>query len=195
LNWLSNKSSYAFFHSIKNTGNSLFKSLKNAFRLFTILFFSWDSIQMELARNKSEHTTEEFGKRLESAANVTTDASNLERLNRWSCALQMFEERPIFGFGPGTYAFQYARFQEPEKITIISTNFGDAGNAHSEYLGPLSEMGVFGLLSMIFIVSAIFYKGMSSASSCRNSTAGSSAMTPPVAACSRRPGPAGCERP
>jgi putative inorganic carbon (hco3(-)) transporter len=128
--------------------------------LGAILFFSWDSIQMELARNKSEHTTEEFGKRLESAANVTTDASNLERLNRWSCALQMFEERPIVGFGPGTYAFQYARFQEPENITIISTNFGDAGNAHSEYLGPLSEMGVFGLLSMIFIVSAIFYKGI-----------------------------------
>jgi putative inorganic carbon (hco3(-)) transporter len=128
--------------------------------LGAILFFSWDSIQMELARNKSEHTTEEFGKRLESAANVTTDASNLERLNRWSCALQMFEERPIVGFGPGTYAFQYARFQEPENTTIISTNFGDAGNAHSEYLGPLSEMGVFGLLSMIFIVSAIFYKGI-----------------------------------
>lgn len=128
--------------------------------LSAILFFSWDSIQMELARNKSEHTTEEFGKRLESAANVTTDASNLERLNRWSCALQMFEERPIVGFGPGTYAFQYARFQEAEKITIISTNFGDAGNAHSEYLGPLSEMGVFGLFSMIFIVSAIFYKGI-----------------------------------
>ena len=49
---------------------------------------------------------------------------------------------------------------KPENITIISTNFGDAGNAHSEYLGPLSEMGVFGLLSMIFIVSAIFYKGI-----------------------------------
>lgn len=128
--------------------------------LGTILFFSWDAIQMELARNTSEHTTEEFGERLQSATNVTTDASNLERLNRWSCAIQMFEERPVFGFGPGTYAFEYARFQEPENTTIISTNFGDAGNAHSEYLGPLSEMGVFGLLSMLFIVSAIFYKGI-----------------------------------
>ena len=128
--------------------------------LGAILFVSWDAIQMELARNTSEHTTEEFGERLQSATNVTTDASNLERLNRWSCAIQMFEERPIFGFGPGTYAFEYARFQEPENTTIISTNFGDAGNAHSEYLGPLSEMGVFGLLSMLFIVAAIFYKGI-----------------------------------
>ncbi|MBL4861672.1 MAG: hypothetical protein JKY09_01465, partial [Crocinitomicaceae bacterium] len=45
-----------------------------------ILFFSWDNIQMELERNKSEHTTEEFGEKLQSTTNVTTDASNLERL-------------------------------------------------------------------------------------------------------------------
>lgn len=128
--------------------------------LGTTLFFSWDSIQMELARNKSEHTTEEFGEKLQSATNVTTDASNLERINRWSCAISMFEERPMFGFGPGTYAFEYARFQDPENLTIISTNFGDAGNAHSEYLGPLAEMGAIGFIAMLLIVSAIFYKGI-----------------------------------
>ncbi len=124
------------------------------------VWISWDAIQQNLERNKFEHTTEEFGERLQSATNVTTDASNLERINRWSCALAMFEERPIMGFGPGTYAFEYARFQEPENLTIISTNFGDMGNAHSEYLGPLAEMGVFGLLAMLALVSAIFYQGI-----------------------------------
>jgi len=124
------------------------------------LYFSWDSIQMEMERNKYEHTTEEFGEKLQSATNVTTDASNLERLNRWSSAIEMFKARPVFGFGPGTYAFEYARFQEPENTTIISTNFGDAGNAHSEYLGPLSEMGFMGLIAMLLIVTAIFYKGI-----------------------------------
>lgn len=124
------------------------------------LFVSWDSIQIELERNKFEHTTEEFGERLQSATNVTTDASNLERLNRWSCAIEMFKERPVFGFGPGTYAFQYARFQEPENTTIISTTNGDMGNAHSEYLGPLSEMGFLGLIAMLLIVAAIFYKSI-----------------------------------
>ena len=124
------------------------------------LFLSWDSIQIELERNKFEHTTEEFGERLQSATNVTTDASNLERLNRWSCAIEMFKERPVFGFGPGTYAFQYARFQEPENTTIISTTNGDMGNAHSEYLGPLSEMGFLGLIAMLLIVAAIFYKSI-----------------------------------
>jgi O-antigen ligase len=124
------------------------------------IWFSWEGIQQNLERNKFEHTTEEFGERLQSATNVTTDASNLERINRWSCALAMFEERPIMGYGPGTYAFEYARFQEPENLTIISTNFGDMGNAHSEYLGPLAEMGVLGLLTMLALVTAIFYQGI-----------------------------------
>ena len=95
------------------------------------LFISWDSIQIDLSKNKSEHTTEDFGERLQSAGNVTTDASNLERINRWTCAIEMFKERPFLGFGPGTYSFEYARFQRPENLTIISTNFGDLGNAHS----------------------------------------------------------------
>lgn len=129
-----------------------------AFLLF--LWYSWEGIQQDLARNKFEHTTEEFGERLQSATNVTTDASNLERINRWSCAVAMFRDRPLVGFGPGTYAFEYAPYQEPEDETIISTNFGDGGNAHSEYLGPLAEMGLPGMLLVIGIVCAIFYQGI-----------------------------------
>lgn len=122
-----------------------------------IIFIKWDSIQMELARNKQDHTTESFDERLQSATNISTDASNLERINRWSCAIAMFENRPVFGYGPGTYAFEYAPFQEPENLTIISTNFGDMGNAHSEYLGSLAEMGLIGLLCFLSIVACIFY--------------------------------------
>lgn len=126
----------------------------------SLLFVFWDQIQMELERNDEVHTTEEFGTRLQSAANVSTDASNLERINRWACAIEMFKARPFLGYGPGTYQFEYAQFQEPENLTIISTNFGDMGNAHSEYLGALSEMGIFGLLSFLALVIIIFYKGI-----------------------------------
>lgn len=122
-----------------------------------IVLLKWDAIQMELARNKQDHTTESFDERLQSATNISTDASNLERINRWSCAVAMFEKRPFFGYGPGTYAFEYAPFQEPENLTIISTNFGDMGNAHSEYLGAMAEMGFPGLLTILAIVASIFY--------------------------------------
>ena len=128
-----------------------------------LLFFAaykWQSIQFELSRNKQEHTTEDFSERLQSAGNVTTDASNLERINRWSCALEMFKERPVFGFGPGTYSFEYARFQTPNNLTIISTNFGDLGNAHSEYLSFLSEMGLLGLIFFISFVFSVFYSAI-----------------------------------
>lgn len=126
-----------------------------------VVFVRWDKINMEMARNKSEHTTEEFGERLQSATNVTSDASNLERINRWTSAVEMFKDRPWFGFGPGTYAMEYAPYQDPENLTIISTNFGNMGNAHSEYLGPLAETGWIGAVSVLVLVALIFYHGVS----------------------------------
>lgn len=135
-----------------------FKFLLGAGLVFGLLIYSqWDSIQLSLAKNKHEHTTDAFDEKIQSAANVTTDASNLERINRWDCAYQMFLKKPVVGFGPGTYAFEYAPFQDPENLTIISTNFGDMGNAHSEYLGALSETGIIGLLLFLSIVGSIFY--------------------------------------
>ncbi len=63
----------------------------------------------------------------------------------------MFRERPVFGWGPGAYMFKYAPFQRASEKTTISTNFGDRGNAHSEYIGPLVESGLPGSLSFILI--------------------------------------------
>ena len=45
-------------------------------------------------------------KHITSISNISTDASNMERINRWKCALKMFVEKPVFGWGPGTYQFQ-----------------------------------------------------------------------------------------
>ena len=122
-----------------------------------MILINFNEIGYLLNKNDAEHTTENFSERLESMSNVSTDASNLERLNRWNSAIQLFKERPILGWGPGTYAFVYAPFQDASDLTIISTNFGDGGNAHSEYLGPLSEQGILGLIFIIGIVFSFFY--------------------------------------
>jgi len=47
--------------------------------------------------------------------------------------------------------FKYAPFQLSTEKTMISTDFGDHGNAHSEYIGPLAESGILGSLSFILI--------------------------------------------
>jgi O-antigen ligase len=117
----------------------------------SVLLFSWDNIQQELGQNKQE-SSDKLDEHVSSISNVSSDASNLERLNRWHCAMEMFRRRPVTGWGPGTYQFVYAPFQQAKDRTIISTNNGDGGNAHSEYLGPLAEEGVLGMLLFISIL-------------------------------------------
>jgi len=112
-----------------------------------------------LEKNKQDSSAN-FVEHIRSIANISSDASNLERINRWQAAIRMFEERPVLGWGPGTYQFVYAPFQLAKEKTIISTNLGDKGNAHSEYLGPLSEMGLPGLLLVLLLVVVVIYKGL-----------------------------------
>ena len=117
-----------------------------------------DRIMINLEKNRDESSSD-FSKHIRSMSNVSSDASNLERINRWECAIKMFNEKPVFGWGPGTYMFEYAPFQHSKSMTIISTNAGRRGNAHSEYIGPLAESGVLGSLSFIFIIGMFFYYG------------------------------------
>jgi putative inorganic carbon (hco3(-)) transporter len=112
--------------------------------------------RLESNRQVSSATLTEH---LQSISNITTDDSNLERINRWNSAFRMFRERPVFGWGPGTYMFKYAPFQLSIERTSISTNFGDRGNAHSEYIGPLAESGLLGSLTFIFICLAVLFTG------------------------------------
>jgi putative inorganic carbon (HCO3(-)) transporter len=116
----------------------------------------WNQINSVMESNKQDSSSN-LKEHVSSISNVTSDASNLERLNRWNSAYEMFKKRPIFGWGPGVYAFEYAPFQKSKDKTIISTNTGDGGNAHSEYLGPLAESGVMGTLSFLLIVLTISY--------------------------------------
>ncbi len=127
--------------------------------LFVMFFSFQDKIFMTLERNKQDSSTD-FKEHLHSISNVATDASNLERINRWKCAIRMYKEKPIFGWGPGTYQFEYAPFQFSYEKTIISTNAGDMGNAHSEYLGALSETGLPGMISFIIMVAVILITGI-----------------------------------
>lgn len=110
-----------------------------------------DTISHRLSKN-SQDSSGDFREHVQSITNISSDASNLERLNRWNAALRMFEERPVFGFGPGTYMFEYAVYQKSSEKTIISTNQADGGNAHSEYLGPLAEQGLIGALAVLAVV-------------------------------------------
>lgn len=132
------------------------------------LFFSFQQqIFDTLSRNKQD-ASGNFIENVQSISNITTDASNLERINRWQSAFRMFKERPVFGWGPGTYQFEYAPFQMSNEKTIISTNSGDMGNAHSEYIGPLAEQGFMGTIIVLLLVSLVVYTGLKTYSKARS---------------------------
>ncbi len=100
-------------------------------------------------------------------AYVRQDVSLAERINRYKCAWRMAEERPMWGFGAGTYQFKYLAFQKEADLTRISVHqpayrrhvhmYGRGGGPHSEYLGALAEHGWPGLLLKLILTGAVFF--------------------------------------
>ena len=130
------------------------------FGLAVSAFFVYQSdVLYKLGKNKQDSSYDIAGQ-VKSISNISTDASNLERLNRWASAIRMFKEYPLLGCGPGTYQFLYASYQRSYQLSVISTNSGDRGNAHSEYIGPLTEQGVVGVTLVLCIFMITFATGV-----------------------------------
>jgi len=130
------------------------------FGLMVGVFFVYQSdVLYKLGKNHQDSSYDLAGQ-IKSISNISTDASNLERLNRWAAALRMWKERPVMGCGPGTYQFLYASYQRSYQLSTISTNAGNLGNAHSEYIGPLTEQGVPGVALVVALFMTTFATGV-----------------------------------
>ena len=123
-------------------------------------FFAFQTEIIHSMEKNRQDSSDDITEHIRSITNISSDASNLERLNRWNSAWKMFLDRPLLGHGPGTYTFEYAKYQMSRDRTIISTNMGDGGNAHSEYLGPLSESGVLGTLTILAVMIVSLFTGI-----------------------------------
>lgn len=148
----------------------LFIFIKLKFKLKTVVLFgmvasvaivlSWTNILDYLQRSKAVNPKKDIGMYFKSVANVKTNPSNAERINRWKCAWRMFEERPIFGFGPGSYQFYYGNYQHRNDMTTISTFHGNKGRAHSDYMDYLCETGLFGAVNFLALIILTCYYGV-----------------------------------
>jgi len=124
------------------------------------LFFAFQNQIIDRLEKNKQDSSANFAEHIKSMTNISSDASNLERINRWQAATRLYSERPIFGWGPGTYQFVYAPFQRAKEKTIISTNLGDKGNAHSEYLGAMAEQGLMGMLIVVLLFGTVVFYGI-----------------------------------
>ncbi|MFP4469162.1 MAG: O-antigen ligase family protein [Bacteroidales bacterium] len=120
--------------------------------ILVTMFFGFQHQIIEILERNEQDSSTDLLEHVHSIYNITSDASNLERINRWQAGIRMFKERPLVGWGPGTYQFLYAPFQRSKEKTLISTNAGDLGNAHSEYIGPMAEQGLPGMITILVVL-------------------------------------------
>lgn len=132
-------------------------------------FYYQSDVLYKLGKNKQDSSLDLAGQ-VKSISNISTDASNLERLNRWASAIRMFKENPVMGCGPGTYQFLYASYQKSYQKSVISTDFGNRGNAHSEYIGPLTEQGIPGAALVCIVFLTTFATGVKVYRTAKNKT-------------------------
>jgi len=72
------------------------------------------------------------------------------RLQLWQTACFLFAEHPFFGVGPGGFAQMMTPLNNSGMLTPIAASYG-RGEVHNEILAKASELGIFGLLSLISI--------------------------------------------
>ena len=137
--------------------------------LLLLAFLNTDTLMPLLVKNKNDSKGKRANleEQVRSVTNIKNDVSNTERINRWQCAIRMFKEKPLTGYGVGTYQFKYIPFQKESEMTVISVtsaknNYskGMGGTAHSEYLLALSENGLFSGIALLAMVLYAVYLGM-----------------------------------
>jgi len=78
------------------------------------------------------------------------DISTVERFYRWIAGAYMVKEKPLTGYGPGTFYFQYSPHTVRSFQTYVSDNPEKSG-IHNNYLMVTVEQGLPGLLIMLLI--------------------------------------------
>ncbi len=88
-------------------------------------------------------THKRFDRLLEATTRLE-DISVMERVYRWVAAAYMIQERPLTGFGPGTFYFNYKSYTVTSFKTYVSHNPERSG-IHNYYLMIAVEQGLPGL--------------------------------------------------
>ncbi len=98
-----------------------------------------------------------FSEHMESTITLE-DVSSAERVYRWVAALHMIEDKPVMGFGPGQFYFNYKEYTTNKFETYISRN-NEKSTVHNYYLQVTVEQGFIGLLIWLVLLVYALYLG------------------------------------
>jgi len=97
-------------------------------------------------------------------------ASEFRRLTA-SAELRMIAERPLAGFGPGSFPIHYPRFRSPEIIKLENSHNSMTYYPELPLLGAAVELGAVGALLWLWLFGAALWTGARGASALRRAGA------------------------
>lgn len=96
--------------------------------------------------------------RLTSALDFNTPTAKF-RLLYWRAVPEIIKSRPFLGYGPESQYQLFTKYYGPESIVYEEIN-SHPDRAHNEILDILLTTGVLGLLSYLFLMGYVFYRGL-----------------------------------
>lgn len=115
---------------------------------------------LDLAPNYERTITHEDFNNLLTATYQGEDLSTMERVYRWIAGFYMTKDKPVFGFGPGTFTFFYKPYTVNSFRTYVSDN-PDRSGIHNYYLMVAVEQGYPGLVFFLLLVGFALIRGES----------------------------------
>lgn len=139
-----------FVINLKFIKSSIFISLIG---LASVLIYLEDNNQyLEYAPEYTQAVSHQRFDKLISATSEGKDVSTMERVYRWVAGSRMIADRPIVGFGPGSFPAAYKPYTVNNFKTYVSKN-EDGSSIHSTYLMQFVDQGLVG--GIIFLVLTI----------------------------------------
>ncbi len=125
--------------------------------LLLVVYLTTNNRYLEFAPQYEKAITHENYDNLLEATIKMEDISTVERVNRWIAGAQMVGEKPLSGFGPGSFYFNYMSFMVSSFVTYVSDN-PDKSGIHNYYLMTMVEQGVPGFFFFItFLITILLY--------------------------------------
>jgi len=85
------------------------------------------------------------------------DISSMERVYRWISAFYMIDEKPVLGFGPGTFYSSYRPYTDEHFITYVSDNPEKSGT-HNYFLMTAADQGLPGVFIFLILILVALFK-------------------------------------
>ncbi len=122
-----------------------------------VLFYAVSNISAFKDRFKTDTLRELNLKRgkdkLFTFENITT-TNDATRAERWKCAVELIQEKPVLGYGTGDEKKRLEEKYVKYKLTNSSVNNFDA---HNQYLAFMIKSGIFGLLAFLILLGQSFF--------------------------------------